>query len=117
MSRLFWRAEFIWLPRPWLWSLMKTGTKCCRATGPTRAMPPDGEAAAQTPSGYQAQPLLLAAEVEPSGFFAFKECQALFRQRLTGSLFRLIARLTGLRLHVLWHGPLDFQALRARPVL
>jgi AraC-like DNA-binding protein len=57
------------------------------------------------------------AEVEPSEFFAFKERQDLFRQRLTGPLLRLIAQLTGLRLHVLWHSPLDFQEPGEMPVL
>jgi AraC-like DNA-binding protein len=57
------------------------------------------------------------AETEPAEFFAFKECQDLFRTRLTGPLLRLIAQLTGLRLRVLWHGPLDFQGFGERPVL
>jgi AraC-like DNA-binding protein len=58
-----------------------------------------------------------AAEAEPSEFFAFKECQDLFRKRLREPMLRLIPQLTGLRLHVLWHGPLDFQGLGAMPVL
>jgi hypothetical protein len=57
------------------------------------------------------------AEVEPSELFAFKESQNLFRTRLTGPLIRLVAQLTGLRLHVLWHRPLDVQGLGERPVL
>ena len=57
------------------------------------------------------------AEGEPSAFFAFKECQDLFRTELTGPLLRLTAQLTGLRLHVLWHHPLGFQGLGAMPVL
>ena len=38
-------------------------------------------------------------------------------KRLTGPLLRLIAQLTGLRLHVLWHRPLDFQEPGEMPVL
>jgi AraC-like DNA-binding protein len=58
-----------------------------------------------------------AAEADPSEFFAFKECQTLFRKRLTAPLLGLIPQLTGLRLHLLWHGPLDFQGPGAMPVL
>ncbi|MGD0262237.1 MAG: AraC family transcriptional regulator [Verrucomicrobiota bacterium] len=61
--------------------------------------------------------MIWAAEAEPSQLFAFKECQDLFRTRLTGPLPRLIAQLTGLRLYVLWHGPLDCQGPGAMPVL
>ena len=57
------------------------------------------------------------AEAEPSELFAFKECQDLFRKRLTGPMLRLIPQLTGLRLHVLWHRPMDFQGPGERPVL
>jgi AraC-like DNA-binding protein len=57
------------------------------------------------------------AEAKPSELFAFKECQDLFRTRLTEPPLRLIPRLTGLRLHVLWHRPMDFQGLGAMPVL
>jgi len=39
---------------------------------------------------------------------AFKEIQDLFQDRLNPGLIRLIARLTGVRLHIWWHGPLDF---------
>ena len=97
-------------------SLMKTNTKSCRVTGPTRAKPPDGEATAQCPGGNQAPSLKLAAEAESPEFFAFKECQALLRKRLTGPRLRLFAQLTGLRLHVLWHNPLDFRGVGAMPV-
>jgi AraC-like DNA-binding protein len=96
---------------------MKTGMKSYRVTGPTRAKPPDAEATAPCPSGNQAPSLKWAAEVEPSEFVAFRECQDLFRKRLTAPLLKTIAQLTGLRLHVLWHDPLDFQGLGARPVL
>ena len=112
-----WRAHAIWPARVWLWSLMKTGMKSYRVTGPTRAKPPDAEATAPCPSGNQAPSLKWAAEVEPSEFVAFRECQDLFRKRLTAPLLKTIAQLTGLRLHVLWHDPLDFQGLGARPVL
>ena len=64
-------------------SLMKTVMKSCRVTGPTRAKPPEREATAQCPSESQAPSLKSAAEAEPSEFFAFKECQDLFRTRLT----------------------------------
>jgi AraC-like DNA-binding protein len=47
----------------------------------------------------------------------FKECQDFCRARLTRSLIRLITQLTGLRLHVLWHQPLDFQEPGEMPVL
>jgi len=50
------------------------------------------------------------AEAEPSELFGFKECQHLFRQRLTAPLLRLFPQLTGLRLHLLWHRPSDFPA-------
>ncbi len=99
---------------------MKTGMKSCRVTGPIRLKPPDGEATAHGPSKSQPPPLIslqLAAGVEPLEFFAFKECQELFRKRLTIPLPRVFAQLTGLRLHVLWHRPLDFQGLGAMPVL
>ena len=73
--------------------------------------------AAQGPSGNQAASLKLAAEVEPSELFAFKECQDLFRTRLREPLLRIFSQLTGLRLHVLWHSPMDFQGPGERPVL
>jgi AraC-like DNA-binding protein len=73
--------------------------------------------AAQGPSGNQAAPLKWVAEVEPSELFVFKECQDLFRKRLRGPMLRLIPQLTGLRLHVLWHRPMDFQGPGERPVL
>jgi AraC-like DNA-binding protein len=57
------------------------------------------------------------AEVEPSELFAFKECQDLFRKRLREPMLGLIPQLTGLRLHVLWHRPLDFQGPGEMPVL
>ena len=72
---------------------------------------------AQGPSGNQAASLKQAAEVEPSELFAFKECQDLFRTRLREPLLRIISQLTGLRLHVLWHRPLDFQGPGEMPVL
>ena len=96
---------------------MKTGMKSCRVTGPTRVKPPDAAATAQCPSESHAPSLTSAAETEPPEFFAFKECQDLFRKRLTGPLLGLIPQLTGLRLHVLWHDPLDFQGSGAMPVL
>ena len=96
---------------------MKTAMKSRGATGPTRTKAPDSEATAQGPSGCQAASLKWAAAVEPLEFLAFKECQDLFRTRLTEPLIRLIAQLTGLRLHVLWHHPLDFQVPGAMPVL
>jgi len=98
-------------------SLMKTGMKSCRVTGPIRAKPPDGEATAQCPSESQAPSLTSAGEAEPSELFVFKECRDLFRKRLAGPLIKLIAQLTGLRLHVLWHGPLDCEVPGAMPVL
>jgi AraC-like DNA-binding protein len=56
-------------------------------------------------------------DAESSALFAFKECQDLSRTRLTKPLLTLIARLTGLRLRVLWHDPLDFQGPGEMPVL
>ena len=96
---------------------MKTDVKSCGVTGPARTKTPDAEAASQGPSGNQAAALKWVAAVEASELFGFKECQALLRTRLTGALLRLIPQLTGLRLHVLWHRPLDFQGPRQRPVL
>src|ERR1035437_3920428 len=101
----------VWVARTWLWSLMKTDVKSCTVTGPARTKAPDAQATAQGPSGNQA--LKWVAEAEPSDLFAFKECQDLFRTQLTGPLLRLIPQLTGLRLHVLWHRPFDFQGLGA----
>jgi AraC-like DNA-binding protein len=72
---------------------------------------------AQDPSGNQAPSLKSVAEAEPSELFAFKECQDLFRKRLREPMLRLIPQLTGLRLHVLWHRPMDFQGSGERPVL
>jgi AraC-like DNA-binding protein len=57
------------------------------------------------------------AEAEPSEFFVFKECQDLFRTRLREAMLRIFSQLTGLRLHVLWHRPLDFQGHGEMPVL
>ena len=96
---------------------MKTDVKSCTVKGPARTKAPDTEATAQGPSGNQATPLKGVAEAEPAELFAFKECQDLFRTQLTGPLLRLIPQLTGLRLCVLWHRPLDFQGLGAMPVL
>ncbi|MEI7937749.1 MAG: helix-turn-helix transcriptional regulator [Verrucomicrobiota bacterium] len=96
---------------------MKTDVKSCTVTGPARTKGPDAEATPQGPRANQAASLQWAAEAEPSELFAFKECQDLFRTRLTGPLLRLVAQLTGLRLHVLWHGPLDFHAPGGMPVL
>src|ERR1035441_6331346 len=97
--------------------LVKTDIKSCEVTGPARTKAPDAEATAQGPSGNKAASLKGVAEVEPAELFAFKECQDLFRTRLTEPLLRLIPQLTGLRLHVLWHRPMDFQGLGAMPVL
>jgi len=96
---------------------MKTDMKSSRVTGPTRVKPPDGEATAHCPSGNQAPSLKLAAEAEPPEFVAFKACQDLLRKCLTGPRLRLFAQLTGLRLHVLWHGPLHFQGPGGAPGL
>jgi AraC-like DNA-binding protein len=96
---------------------MKADMKRRRVIGPTRTKAPDAEAPAQGPSGSQAAALKWVAEVEPSELFAFKECQDLFRTRLTEPLIRLIAQLTGLRLHILWHRPIDFQEPGEMPVL
>src|ERR1039457_3902580 len=97
--------------------LMKTGMKSCGVTGraPTKAL--DAEVSAQGSNGNQAASLKWAAAVESSQLFAFKECHDLFRTRLTGPLIRLIAQLTGLRLHVVWHHPMDLQGSNAMPVL
>jgi len=48
--------------------------------------------------------------------FTFKEYQDLLRTRLTGPLLKLITQLTGLRLHVLWRGPVDFHGSGEMPV-
>ena len=70
---------------------------------------------AQGPSSNQAASLKSVAE--PSELFAFKECQDLFRTRLTEAILKLIPQLTGLRLHVLWHRPMDFHGPGEIPVL
>jgi AraC-like DNA-binding protein len=72
---------------------------------------------AQGPSSNQAASLKSVAEAKLSELFAFKECQDLFRTRLTGPMLRLIPQLTGLRLHVLWHRPMDFHGPGEIPVL
>jgi len=72
---------------------------------------------AQGPSSNQAESLKSVAEAEPSQLFAFKECQYLFRIRLTEAILRLIPQLTGLCLHVLWHRPMDFHGPGEMPVL
>ena len=96
---------------------MKTDMKSCKVIGPARTKAPDAEATAQGPTANPAASLKWVGEAEPSELFAFKECQELCRTRLTGPLLRLIAQLTGLRLRVLWHGPLGFQGPGAMPVL
>ena len=96
---------------------MRTDVESCKVTGPARTKGPDAEATAQGPSRNQAASLEWAATAEPSELFTFKECQHLFRARLTKLLLRVIAQLTGLRLYVLWHRPLDFQETGERPVL
>ena len=87
--------------------------------GPGRrpAEAPNAEATAQGPSGNQAASLKCAAEVEPSELFVFKECQDLLRTRLREPMLGLIPQLTGLRLHLLWHRPLDFHEPGEMPVL
>jgi AraC-like DNA-binding protein len=91
--------------------------KSCGVTGPTPTKAPEGGATAEGPAGNQAAWLDWPAAVEPSDLFIFKECQDLFQTRLRGPLPRLITQLTGMRLHVFWHGPLDFQEAAAMPVL
>ena len=88
---------------------MRADMKGRGVTRPTRAKTPDTEAPAPEPSGSQSTPLNWATGVEPSQIFVFKECQDLVRKRLGEPMFSLISQLTGLRLHVLWHRPLDFQ--------
>ena len=72
---------------------------------------------AQGPSSNQAASLKSVAEAKPSELFAFKECQDLFRTRLAEAMLKIIPQLTGLRLYVLWHRPLDFQGPGEMPVL
>jgi AraC-like DNA-binding protein len=96
---------------------MKTDVKSCSLTGPTRTKAPSAETAPQRPSGHQATASKRVAEAKPSELLAFKEYQDLFRTRLTGPVRKLIAQLTGLRLRVLWHRPLDFQGHGEMPVL
>ena len=96
---------------------MKSDTKSSRVTGPARTNAPDAKATAQGPSGSPDASLKWVTEVEPSEFSAFMEYQALFRERLTEPLLRLVPQLTGLCLHVLWHRPTDFQGLGEMPVL
>ena len=96
---------------------MKAAMRSSRVTGRTRTEAPDAQATAQAPSGNQTPSLNSVAEVEPSELFAFKECQDLFRKQLTEPMIKLVAQLTGLCLHVLWHGPMDFQEPGAMPCL
>jgi AraC-like DNA-binding protein len=117
MSRLFVAHVLFGPQEPWLWSLMKTDTISCMVAGPARTKPLESEATAQWPGESHAPSLASAAEAEPPEFFAFKECQDLIRKRLREPMLRFIPQMTGLRLHVLWHGPLDFQGLGVMPVL
>ena len=71
---------------------------------------------AQGPSSNQTASLKSVAEAEPSALFAFKECQDLLRTRLTGPMLRIIPQLTGVRLQVLWHRPLDDQKPNESPI-
>ncbi len=46
-----------------------------------------------------------------------KECRDLFSARLNKPLLCMFQKITGLRLHVLWHDPLEFLPLGPTPVL
>lgn len=81
---------------------MKTGTKDCPATGLGRIKAPGKKA-----GSHHGNPAVLKKHTA-SRFSAFKESQDLLRTRLTGPLVKLMFQLTGVRLHVLWHQPLDF---------
>lgn len=95
---------------------MKTTTKHRRVRGPARKNAPAGEATPrQIPSQAASLPTVEAAE-PPAEYSAFYELQNLLRIRLDAPLFRLVDDLTGVRLHVLWHAPLDFQGSSAMPV-
>jgi AraC-like DNA-binding protein len=95
---------------------MTTDVKSRSVTERPRTEAPDAEAPAQLRCGIQAAPLKWVAEVEPSELFAFRDCQDLLRTRLSEPLLKLITQLTGLRLHVFWHRPLDFHGNGEMPV-
>ena len=88
---------------------MRTNVNGCRLTGPIRTKAPDTEATVRAPGGSQGALLTGAAKDAPLSLFTFKEWRDLCRTRLTRPLRGLLPRLTGLRLHVLWHRPTDFQ--------
>jgi AraC-like DNA-binding protein len=57
------------------------------------------------------------SEAEAGGFFEFKECQDLLKERLTEPLLRLFAELSGVQLHPIWRHPPDFGRSSELPVL
>lgn len=85
-------------------------------TCPTQTRASAAEATAQS-SGYNREESLpWQAMVEPTELFGFKECQDLFRKRLQEPVLRLVTHETGLRLHRLWHHPLEFKESVAPPI-
>jgi AraC-like DNA-binding protein len=59
----------------------------------------------------------LPREFDSATLFLLKECQDVLRHRLTESLQRLYADLTGLELHAIWHEPLPRRHGNHPPVL
>lgn len=75
----------------------------------TRTHPSHNESAL---SGSEAIPVAAG-----QNYAGLKECQELLNPRLNQPLRCLFRKLTGLRLHVLWHEPLEFLARDSAPVL
>ena len=97
---------------------MKTNMRNCGVTGSAQTAVPKGEATVQAPIQKPAASMQQVAAAEGSGKFSeFCEFQDLFRTRLDAPLLKLIGKLTGVRLHVLWHHPLDFQGPGEVPAL
>ncbi len=87
---------------------MKTDINSYRLAGPNPVKALETEAVAQSQSGTSVRPPPLITNAKLSELITFKGYQGLFRIRLTNPLLRLFAQLTGLRLHIVWHGPADF---------
>ena len=96
---------------------MKTDKKISKVTGPTQTKAPDAEVTPQGSSVTCVPSLKSTAAVGPLKLFALREYQNLFRKQLNETLITLVTKLTGLRLHVLWHQPLDFRRPNELPVL
>jgi AraC-like DNA-binding protein len=86
---------------------------------PTKAPEPSSAADLTSVRRSSARPMdsgLSPWEPEAAQLLLLKKCQDLLKQRLSGPLEKLFVELTGLRLHVVWHEPLDFHQPKAHVV-